>query len=614
MANMIGQRFGPYQIISVIGRGGMGEVYLAQDTRLNRQVAIKVLPMEAARQHELRQRFRREASAAANLDHPNIIDVYDLGDETGLYYIVMRYVDGRTLNVALQQDGPFPPRRVLRIVEQLADALDYAHQRGIIHRDIKPANVMLERDDFVTLTDFGIAHAPSAEKLTRIGQVMGTAGYMAPEQAAGQTVDHRADVYALGVLTEEMLTGLRPEFGQAPAPTLPPAIRDILACSRAGRVSARYPSVRAFYQELYQALANMPVLESRPADVLTLVLDDGREYPLQPGVLRLGRAPENDIVLPVEQISRHHAEIHTERQRSVIIDLNSTNGVFVDDQRLIPRQPHPLVEGARVRVGTCVFTVVARGASLRPVEDSPSPEARQRDILQMTSVKPLPDIAEYPASTPPAGMGNRQSRNRRWWWLFGGGVAALLIICLLACVVFRMFGLFNVTPAPTREPSSAPRQNHTLPVQETVALETASPAATLVPTLRATATRPLATATLRPTRTATPRPVHTATPTVRPSATTPPSAGNVFEFVNYTNDQSCHFEFWGPAAYSVDVAAGSSKTITNIPNGEYGWKTFITGVGESRGNTPVRMTPGGRCTITCSKRNGNYYTGSTCTP
>jgi len=613
MANFIGQRFGQYELISIIGRGGMGEVYLAQDTRLNRQVAIKILPVEAAQHRELLQRFRREANAAAGLDHPNIIDVYDLGEETGLYYIVMRYVGGPTLNAVLQQDGPFPPRRVLRIVEQLAGALEYAHRHGIVHRDIKPANVMLERDDFVTLTDFGIAHAPSAEKLTQIGQVMGTAGYMAPEQAAGQKVDHRADVYALGVLIEEMLTGQRPEFGQMPAPTLPPAIRDVLARSRAERVTARYPSVRALYQDLQQALASAPFPDLRHADALKLVLDDGREYPLTPGVLRLGRTPDNDIVLRDEQVSRCHAEIRTDRHGSALIDLNSTNGTFLDAQRLSPRQPYPLVEGAQIKLGQHVVAKIARGAIARPVDEVFSTDTRRRSVLETDSSGRLPYVSD-PLSRPPLPPAPARPRQNRRGWLWAGGGAALFIVLLLAYAVWGVFGARKAAPASPR--TSTPRPPLTLSIQATVVLksELSTATATATPSLKLspTSTRAPATATLQPTRTATP--AHTATPTARPPATAPPRAGNVLEFYNYTDDQSCHFELWGPASYSVDVGAGSSKTITGVPNGEYGWKTFITGVGESRQTTPVRMTTGGQCTITCSKRGGNYYTGSNCTP
>ena len=502
MINLIGQRLGHYTIVELLGRGGMGAVYLAQDTHFSRQVAVKILPLEAAQEHELLQRFQREANAAATLEHPNIIDVYDLGQETGMYYIVMRYINGPALCDVLEKEGVLPPLRVLRVVEQLVSALDHAHQRGIIHRDIKPANIMLEPDDFVTLTDFGIAYAPGPEKLTQMGQVMGTAGYMAPEQASGRAVDHRVDIYALGVLIEEMLIGQRPEFGQPPSPILPDALRKILARSRAKRVADRYPSVRALGQDLRPALINAPIL--RRTGPLKLVLHDGREYPLTPGALRMGRAPDCDVVLRDEQVSRCHAEIRTDQRGSVLIDLNSSNGTFVNAQRLSPRKSYPIAEGVRVQMGQHVLARIAYGVVARPVDDRLSMETQQRAVLQTVA-------AQKPSGASTAAQEKVWQRLPRWAWGVIGAVAlvGLLIVGGLAT------GIIGTPPTVTLTPTTT----NTLPATLAPVQDAAPRVATASPTLTGTPTRaPTATPAVAPTRAATPRP--SATP--QPDATTVP--------------------------------------------------------------------------------------------
>ena len=216
-----------YELNHLIARGGMAEVYRAHDRLLDRPVALKVLFPELSVDRSFVERFRREAQAAANLSHPNIVPVFDWGEDTGTYFIVMEFIDGRPLSAILKTAGPLSADRTADIGAHVAAALGYAHKHGVIHRDVKPGNVLITDEGQVKVTDFGIARAINTEEsLTQTGAVMGTATYFSPEQAEGMGVDARSDIYSLGVVLFEMATGRPPFLGDTPVAVASKHVRD----------------------------------------------------------------------------------------------------------------------------------------------------------------------------------------------------------------------------------------------------------------------------------------------------------------------------------------------------------------------------------------------------
>ncbi|MDL1950699.1 serine/threonine protein kinase, partial [Acidobacteria bacterium ACD] len=224
-----GQRIGPFEIAGPLGAGGMGEVYRARDTRLGREVAVKVLPPEYATDPERLARFQLEARATGLLNDSNILTVYDVGTHDGAPYVVEELVEGESLRERLER-GPLPVRRAVDVAAQVARGLAAAHERGIVHRDLKPENVMIARDGRVKILDFGLAKLTGADEgdgvggssavKTRTGMVVGSVGYMSPEQVRGDRVDPRSDLFALGTILYEMLAGQRAFRRPTPVETL----------------------------------------------------------------------------------------------------------------------------------------------------------------------------------------------------------------------------------------------------------------------------------------------------------------------------------------------------------------------------------------------------------
>jgi beta-lactam-binding protein with PASTA domain/predicted Ser/Thr protein kinase len=297
-----------YEIGETLGYGGMAEVHRGRDVRLGREVAVKVLRADLARDPSFQARFRREAQAAASLNHPAIVAVYDTGEED-VYgnqpYIVMEYVEGRTLRDVLKIEGRLMPRRAMEIVADVCAALDFSHRNGIIHRDVKPGNVMITRTGAVKVMDFGIARAvaDNAATVTQTAAVIGTAQYLSPEQARGENVDARSDVYSTGVLLFELITGHPPFTGDSPVavayqhvrenppppstinPDVPPELDAIVLKAMAKNPANRYQSAGEMRADLIRAINGRPVAAEpvMTADEVTTVLGGPHTGPYAAG-------------------------------------------------------------------------------------------------------------------------------------------------------------------------------------------------------------------------------------------------------------------------------------------------------------------------------------------
>jgi eukaryotic-like serine/threonine-protein kinase len=266
-----------YEVGRLLGAGGMAEVFEGRDRLLARRVAIKVPLAQYAHDPEFAQRFRREAQAAASLSHPGVVAVYDTGSENGTHFIVMEYVEGRTLKDVIRAEAPLYPDRAAEIAADVCSALGAAHARGLVHRDVKPANIMLMPDGRVKLMDLGIARAGAGEALTQTAAMLGTAQYVSPEQAQGQTVDYRSDLYSLGCCLYEMLTGTVPFRGATPVaiayrhvredpapprllnPDVPASLEAVCLKAMAKRPDDRYQTAAEFRADLERARAGQRV-------------------------------------------------------------------------------------------------------------------------------------------------------------------------------------------------------------------------------------------------------------------------------------------------------------------------------------------------------------------
>ncbi|MBN1320806.1 MAG: Stk1 family PASTA domain-containing Ser/Thr kinase [Thermoleophilia bacterium] len=266
-----------YEVVRTLGSGGMADVYLANDRLLGRQVALKVLSSRYATDEQFIERFRREASSAASLNHPNIVQIYDRGEAEGTYYIAMEYLEGRSLKEIIVKYAPLAQDLVLSIATQILEALRFAHRRDVIHRDIKPQNIIVDNEGRVKVTDFGIARAGSVSTMTEAGSILGTAHYLSPEQAQGKPVEAASDLYSLGVVMYEMLTGKLPFDGDNPVsiamqhahehpptprsvvPDLPENLEAVILRSLGKRPIERYLTAQAMLDDLERVQNGEPI-------------------------------------------------------------------------------------------------------------------------------------------------------------------------------------------------------------------------------------------------------------------------------------------------------------------------------------------------------------------
>ena len=388
--NLVGTQLGKYQIQAALGKGGMGMVYMGYDPLLDRKVAIKVLAPHLVWEEGFVERFLREARAAARIKHPNIVTVYDVGQEQEQFYFVMEYLEGQTLADHIRRRGPLPPQEVLSILYPLADALDYAHQHGLVHRDIKPANIIVGTGRRVTLTDFGIARAAQETRLTTAGTIMGTPEYMSPEQAWGEQVGNQTDLYSLAVVAYEMLSGQVPFSGTTPhavlykqiheppppiresRPDLPAGVETVLAQALDKEPGKRYGTTAAFVGELDSALAGKPVASPEEAPTLLLAAEEAPPLPEQPAPAPAALAPDQ---APASQP--------------------------IPAQRRVPRLLWVLGALGLLAILVGVVGIVWFGPGKEEPAPVPSPQAAMQSTATLAPSQP--PVAPEPECTDPAG-------------------------------------------------------------------------------------------------------------------------------------------------------------------------------------------------------------------
>lgn len=465
-----------YRIDQLLGRGGMGAVYKARDVALNRDVAIKVMHANLVEEGDFRDRFLQEARAIAALDHPGIVRVHSFGQDQGLLYIVMDFISGQSLQAWLKrladENKIVALSESLEIIALVARALYFAHQKGVIHRDIKPANIMLKPTDPAlreagdlpfqpVLTDFGLAKLAEGGLHTSTGVTMGTPTYMSPEQCLGLELDHRTDIYSLGVVLYQMVTGRVPfevkslteairRHTQEPPPpprsvnpSLPAPVEGIVLRALAKRPQDRFASALEMAEALKNALPSVPEgltvaptmaqgttpyvsLMTRLAEVgatpqapsgeawkaapppaqagaaLLVVSPDGqtRRVPLAGrNSLTVGRTEGNDLKLNDPNVSRHHARIDFDGQTFSVTDLNSTNGTFLGDSRLLPGVKETWLPGVQLRVGGHWFKFELDAAATRPEMPAVTvpPTVEARPVMQPAEALP-PTVTLEPTS------------------------------------------------------------------------------------------------------------------------------------------------------------------------------------------------------------------------
>jgi len=397
MEDLIGRTFGGYELKEHVGAGGVASIYKGFDDRLSRWVAIKVVPIQAsggATEETMLARFRLEAQAIAALRHRNILTIYGYGEEEGYAYIVMEYVPGGSLKDRIEESKPFTWEQALTVIIPVAQALAFAHDHNIIHRDIKPANILMPQDDWPLLADFGLAKMEQTARpnLTMPGQVLGTMAYAAPEQIQEGEIDARIDIYSLGIVLYELLSGKLPFEGETSFdflmarltepprpvheanPDVPAIFVSILDKALAQNQDDRYQTMAEFSQDLIEAryklrrgevqetttsVIDSDMVQEPPHLSLKLTRNGEQIIKSNQAELVVGRAHKKsspDIDLAPHDgakagVSRRHARLIREKNQWYLEDLGSTNGTFLNGSRVSPHEKIIIKKGDKVRFG-----------------------------------------------------------------------------------------------------------------------------------------------------------------------------------------------------------------------------------------------------------------------
>ncbi len=467
---MIGQTIGNYRIESLLGTGGMGQVYRASHVHLGRIAAVKIMHPNLSTDADFRARFLQEAKAAAVLEHPNIVQIYDFGEQGAYLYLVMELVGGGSLRT-LEEQAATRAERVplplgLALILQTAVGLSFAHDKHMVHRDIKPDNLLLQPASSTTpaqpnyvvkIGDFGLARLAEDGIKTSAGMVLGTPAYMSPEQVKGEPLDGRSDIYSLGVVLYELAVGKRPfdattlsqavyqhvfvppQPPRALAPHIPPVVEEIILRCLAKPPQDRYGSALELVADLHRALAatpsgreaastpqpsatttiarvdaevttafaamkasNLPTeqtqnvapAEEPPPASVTVSDEDGHTIltvPIKGNLVRVGRTPDNDVVLAHQAVSRYQCEVRYVGGKIYVADLNSSNGTYLQGTKLQPSQPVEWLAWQTVRIGPYKLALVTAGqaadqtlvlAAVPPADLAAArPAAAKRDIV-----------------------------------------------------------------------------------------------------------------------------------------------------------------------------------------------------------------------------------------